>query len=171
MLDRQQIRNLILEVLNEEDVRDKYGHLISTDLPKLKKDKYQISDREIVFILHPLISFVNQEHAKIANEVLREMIQDIVNIKKLNPDMEKAVAIFNKKYDAAFSVKQIKNIALVFKVADELRGVHNLINFYRQVSKREDMKLSSYQPSKDTPREATPVLKESKKFKIKYKCN
>lgn len=170
MLNRQQIVALILEVLNEEDFRDKYGYLIATDVPKLKKDKYQISDREIVFILHPLIAFVNQEYAKIANEVLREMIEDIVNIRKLNPDMEKAVAIFNKKYDAAFSVKQIKNMATVFKVADNLRGVHNLINFYRQVTNRENMKLSSYQPSKDTPREATPVLKE-KKVKVKYKCS
>ncbi len=170
MLNRQQIVALILEVLSEEDFRDKYGHLIATDVPKLKKDKYQISDREIVFILQPLISFVNQEYAKIANEVLREMIEDIVNIRKLNPDMEKAVAIFNKKYNAAFSVKQIKNMATVFKIAEGLRGVHNLINFYQQVTKREDMKLSSYQPSKDTPREATPVLKE-KKVKVKYRCN
>ena len=98
------------------------------------------------------------------------MIEDVVNIRKLNPDMEKAVAIFNKKYDSAFSVKQIKNISLVFKVAEELRGVHNLINFYQQVTKREDMKPSSYQPSKDIPREATPVLKE-KKVKVKYRCN
>jgi len=170
MLNRQQIVALILEVLSEEDFRDKYGHLIATDVPKLKKDKYQISDREIVFILQPLISFVNQEYAKIANEVLREMIEDIVNIRKLNPDMEKAVAIFNKKYNAAFSVKQIKNMATVFKIAEGLRGVHNLINFYQQVTNREDMKLSSYQPSKDTPREATPVLKE-KKVKVKYRCN
>jgi hypothetical protein len=170
MVNKQQIIALILEALNEEDFRDKYGHLIATDIPKLKKDRYQISDREIVFILQPLISFVNQEYAKIANEVLREMIEDIVNIRKLNPDMEKAVAIFNKKYDAAFSVKQIKNISFVFKVAEELRGVHNLINFYQQVTKREGMKPSSYQPSKDTPREATPVLKE-KKVKVKYKCN
>lgn len=170
MFNRQQVVALILEVLNEEDFRDKYGYLIATDVPKLKKDKYQISDKEIVFILHPLIAFVNQEYAKIANEVLREMIEDIVNIRKLNPDMEKAVAIFNKKYDAAFSVKQIKNMATVFKVADNLRGVHNLINFYQQVTKREDMKLSSYRPSKDTPREATPVLKE-KKVKVKYKCS
>jgi len=168
--NRQKIVDLILEVLSEEDIRDKYGYLIATDVPKLKKDKYQISDKEIVFILQPLISFVNQEYPKISNEVLREMIEDLVNIKKLNPELEKAVGIFNKKYDSAFSVKQIKNMMLVFKVADNLRGVHNLINFYEQVTKREKINLSSYQPSKEIPREPTQKLKE-KKVRVRYKCN
>ena len=162
--------DLILEVLKEIDVRDAYGHLVSTDIPKLKLNRYSLPDEEIVFIVNPFISFVKHKYGSKYETYLEKMLELISKLKKNNESIDRIAGTVNKKFDSGFSASQIKKLLEVFKQADDLRGTENLINYYNQVVKRKDLELPIYKPSKDKPREPTPVLRE-KKVKVKYKCN
>lgn len=80
----QKLVDLILEVLKEIDVRDAYGHLVSTDIPKLKLNRYSLPDEEIVFIVNPFISFVKYKYGSKYETYLEKMLELISKLKRNN---------------------------------------------------------------------------------------
>jgi hypothetical protein len=160
------LRSLIEAILNEEDIKDKYGHLILTDLPKFKPNRFEkpdgvvLPDEDIIKALHPLISFSKEKAGEGYELLLAKMIAYLNKSENKQKGLNRLTGGCNQMFGSAFSEEQVKKMIEAFKMATNLLAYDNLVSFYNQAVDYHNLQLPKYQPSKNLPREPTPLLEE-----------
>ncbi len=161
------LRLLIEAILNEEDIKDKYGHLILTDLPKFKPNRFEkpdgvvLPDEDIIKALHPLISFSKEKAGEGYELLLAKMIAYLNKSENKQKGLNRLTGGCNQMFGSAFSEDQVKKMIEAFKMATNLLAYDNLVSFYNQAVDYHNLELPKYQPSKNLPREPTQKLDES----------
>lgn len=191
-LSKNLLKQLILEVLEEEDIYGKEsGKLIATDVPK---KKYITFDDEFLTALKPIVSLSQERLADEEGISLRDLLYfiyqrlDVKNTKKLAAD-------FNAEFQnigAKFSEDTMNDILDILKAEKRINNTGDIIgrlNFLKA-----DQKSGKYMPDKDfeppfktanykgqikkpevdldkTEPDFTPPELKEKKVRVKYKCN
>ena len=165
-------------------------------ITKVPKIKYVTTDEKFLNAFAPIVSLSQEKVSAEEGINLRDLLR-YVFIRKDTRDIKKLASEFNAEYEkigAKFSKNRMTDIIDVLRAEEKIKNTDDIIA--RLNTLNAETKVSKYVPDENSevpfktanykgpaknpiqkdpdltePDFTPPWLKESKKFKIKYKCN